>query len=280
MFKDLLVATTRCGDDAAAVATAIALAEEFSAHLAVLVQVQVHLPAPNISAMGVFSLGDFGAAIETAQQLGAAERDRWIEVLQASGVSAEVRLDQAFPASLPGTAAMHALYCDLAVIGLDGPDSLPGPLHEQFAKLLLSSGRPVLAVPRGWVPCAVRRVVVGWHPGVPAARAVHDALPWLSRAGNVDIVCVDPRGSIDGHGEEPGADIATHLARHGVKVTVHGARAEGRDPGAVLLERGLSLGAELIVAGGYGHSRLREWALGGTTRYLLQNSTLPVLFSH
>ena len=280
MFKDLLVATTGHGDDAAALAMAVALAEEAPTHLAVLVQARFHVPVPDVGAMGVFPMGDYGAMLDEARAVAAAECDRWREALKTSGVPGEVRLEQSFPSSLTDTASMHARYCDLSLIGLDVYGSLPPEVHDHFARLLLASGRPVLAVPHGWKPCPLRRVAIGWSPGAPAARAVHDALAWMTRAREVDLICVDPREGVDAHGQEPGADLATHLARHGVRVSVHRPAADGRDPGAVLLQTAGELGADLLVAGGYGHSRFREWALGGTTRYLLHNASLPVLFSH
>jgi nucleotide-binding universal stress UspA family protein len=280
MFKDLLVATTGHGDDAAALAVATSLAAESAAHVTVLVQARFRMPAPDPGAMGVFPVGDYRQVIEEALCEGEAERARWEERLRREDVAGEVRFSQAFPSDLAATAAMHARYCDLALIGLGVFGSLPGPVHDQFAKLLLASGRPVLAVPHGWTPVPLRRVVVGWHPVASAVRAVHDALEWLQRAREVEVVCVADRGAFDGHGEEPGADFATHLARHGIRVVVQRVDADGRDPGAMLMQRAAELGADLLVAGGYGHSRLREWALGGTTRYLLQNASMPVFFSH
>jgi nucleotide-binding universal stress UspA family protein len=280
MFKDLLVVATGQGDDAAAFAMAASLASDASAHLAVLVLARFRTPAPDSGARGIFPVGDYPDMIEQALLKAEAERLRWLERLRAEDVAGEVRVARDFPSDPGSTAAMHARYCDLSIIGLEAFGSLSAYVHDLVAKLLLASGRPVLAIPRGWKPVPAQRVAIGWRPEAPAVRAVHDALGWLQRARAVEVICVAARAGSDGHGDEPGADLATHLARHGIRANVHRADADGRDPGAVLMQRAGELGADLLVAGGYGRTRLREWALGGTTRYLLENAGLPVFYSH
>ena len=125
-----------------------------------------------------------------------------------------------------------------------------------------------------------RRVLVAWNASREAARAVSDALPLLKRAGQVDVVAFEPGKSGAAHGEEPGADIALYLARHGVKVTVSRVDAPDLDVGNQLLSRAFDLSADLIVMGAWGHSRLRELVLGGVTRTVLESMTVPVLMAH
>jgi nucleotide-binding universal stress UspA family protein len=125
-----------------------------------------------------------------------------------------------------------------------------------------------------------KRVLVGWNAGREAARAVQDALPLLMAAESVTVLTVNPEIGLGGHGEEPGADIALHLARHGVRVTVEHMTAPEISAGDVILNRAFELSADLLVIGAYGHSRLREMVLGGVTRSLLQQMTVPVLMSH
>jgi nucleotide-binding universal stress UspA family protein len=278
MFKDLFVATTGQGDDAAAVATACRLAGTDGGHVAVLVQVPV--PIPDGGVMGVFPADAFLALHETLHRQAVAECERWRGQLQRAGAAGEVRLAEDMLSSLPQTAALQARYCDLAVVGLGGRGTLPLDVHDQVARILSASGRPLLVVPQGCRPTSYPRIAIGWQPSANAARAVHDALPLLLRASVIDVLCVDPRRGSGAHGAEPGADIARHLARHGLAVTVHVEDGGGDEPGAVLLRRARELGADLLVAGGYGHSRLHEWALGGTTRHLLMHATLPVLLAH
>jgi nucleotide-binding universal stress UspA family protein len=107
---------------------------------------------------------------------------------------------------------------------------------------------------------------------------VTDAVPLLRRADAVELITVNPEGSA--HGDIPGADIALYLARHGVRVEVKIERAVDIDVGNMLLSRAADLGIDLIVMGAYGHSRVREYVMGGATRTLLDTMTVPVLMSH
>ena len=124
------------------------------------------------------------------------------------------------------------------------------------------------------------RVVIAWRPSRESARAIHDALPLLRLADEVDVLVIDAVGGELSHGEEPGADVAAHLARNGIKVSVVRRDSGSRPVASILLEHARETMAQMIVAGGYGHSRLREWALGGVTRELLMSAPIPVLFSH
>jgi nucleotide-binding universal stress UspA family protein len=146
---------------------------------------------------------------------------------------------------------------------------------------LFNSGRPVIVVPEAAsVASAPRRVLIAWRASPEATRAVHEAMPILLRAEQVRLLVVD-----DGHlrnedGQDPGADIARHLARHSVNVEVKVVPAGGRSTSDVILSEARYLGAELIVMGGYGHSRLREWIFGGATRDILHESAIPMFIAH
>jgi nucleotide-binding universal stress UspA family protein len=125
-----------------------------------------------------------------------------------------------------------------------------------------------------------RRVLAAWDGSAPAARALGDALPLLRQAGRVSLVVVDPERLGGRVGERPGADMAAHLARHGVKVEVQALPSGGLATADVLLDLAADTGAELLVMGGYGHSRLREFVLGGVTRSILGTMAVPTLMSH
>jgi nucleotide-binding universal stress UspA family protein len=120
-------------------------------------------------------------------------------------------------------------------------------------------------------------VIVGWDGGIAAARAVGDAIDLLTGATRVDVVTVTSRRADES--ELPGFDITQHLARHGIKAEVKRLPAEA-EPAATMLAYAKEADADLLVMGGYGHSRLREFVLGGTTRAMLANLALPVLMSH
>ena len=119
-----------------------------------------------------------------------------------------------------------------------------------------------------------------WNAIRVSARAASDALPMLREADKVIVLSVDPRSSADGHGAEPGADVAAWLARHGVKVTVQRDVAADADVGDVILSRAADHDVDLIVMGLYGHSRLREMVLGGASRTLLASMTVPLFMAH
>lgn len=280
MLKDLLVPLTNTAGDANAVAVAAALAARHDAHLAVLEIVNLPVPAP--SPWGL--LPDL-AMNEVYNTLRAkAERDAagWRERLAREAISSEVRVSESLFVEPPRTAALHGRYSDLTVMTASGDDARDAPvIHAFFTALLLETGRPLLVVPpRATARGPAGHVVVAWRPTRDATRALHDALPLLREARSVDVLEIDPPAGDKGDGAQPGADIATHLARHGLQVRVVVHALAGETVARALINHAQQSGAELMVAGGYGHSRFREWVLGGATRELLHLAPMPVLFSH
>jgi nucleotide-binding universal stress UspA family protein len=144
---------------------------------------------------------------------------------------------------------------------------------------LFEAGRPVIMVPYVQrAPVKLDKVMVCWDGGRSAARAVGDAMPLLKRARKVEIVIIaHERGKPT---EIEGVDLGRHLARHGLNVAVERIPGGDINVGEALLSRAADSGADLMVMGGYGHSRLREFVLGGVTRSILHSMTVPVLMSH
>jgi nucleotide-binding universal stress UspA family protein len=203
-------------------------------------------------------------------------RDSFERAARRSGLRAEWR-----PIRHPLTEDMvaHARYADLAIVGRPDPaccDAIPLDLPQT---LVLASGRPLLLLPRELPAATGRRILVGWNAGREATRAVADALPLLVRAEAVELLVVDHGRQPTKHGEEPGADMACHLARHGVRVEVRRTSSGGQDVGRFLLSRAADFGADLLVMGAYGHSRVSELVFGGATRTALHEAGLPVLMS-
>jgi nucleotide-binding universal stress UspA family protein len=122
------------------------------------------------------------------------------------------------------------------------------------------------------------RVLVAWDGSRAATRAIGDAMPFLEKAKQVEVVIVGNKPPKSD--EAPGADLGQHLARHGIKTTVKRITAPDIDVQSAILSHAADSSADLIVMGGYGHSRLREFVLGGVTRGLLESMTVPVLMSH
>lgn len=182
--------------------------------------------------------------------------------------------------------AEHALllesrYADLLVLSPGTPANASARLASDLPDYVALHGtRPVLVVPADYASDTVgRTVVVGWDAGAEACRATTAALPLLREADAVVVALIDAVPAGGRHGEQPGADVATWLARHGVRVEVVRERAE-RGAGRALLDIARDAGADLLVAGAYGHSRFREWFIGGATRELLDDASVPLLLAH
>jgi len=257
---------------------AIKLAQESGAHLTALSHVDITRMPPYVRA----HLGED----EARAQLQRAEADavaagRAFEAMaQREGLtSVEVRRLSGDPVHGLATSAR---YADLVVVGQADADSVDGPEQRDFPDhAILAAGRPVLLIPyAGSFPTFGEHAVIAWSATKESTRAVTDALPLLRRAKRVTLIVGDARPGAGGHGEAPGADIALFLARHGLKVEVSQERTAGIDVGSLLLSRISDLGADLLVMGAYGHSRLRELVLGGVTRTILREMTVPVLMSH
>ncbi|MEO7494918.1 MAG: universal stress protein [Massilia sp.] len=177
--------------------------------------------------------------------------------------------------------SLHARYSDLVVISQVNPDEFLPRLRADFPEyVLLNCARPVLVLPHsGPLREIGERVTVAWNGSAEAVRAITSAIPLLKRAARVDLVVFRAADSADAHGEDPGADMALYLARHGVKVKVSAADA-GADDGDALQSFAAEAGADLIVMGAYGHSRFREFLLGGMTRSALRSSPMALWMSH
>jgi nucleotide-binding universal stress UspA family protein len=173
---------------------------------------------------------------------------------------------------------LQARYADLVVTGQDAGDAATVRGLPQY--LALHGVRPVLVVPPSYDEQPIAdSVLVGWDGSAQALRAIAGAMPILVRARSVRLALVNPGLESGLHGEEPGADIALYLTRHGVRAEVYTERTQAAVGGA-LLAIALDAGAGLLVAGAFGHSRYREIVLGGVTRVLLDRAPLPVLFAH
>lgn len=224
-----------------------------------------------------FAVDGAGAAIEMMVALDKEGLDKaHATFLKASAGSP--RLHWAEPlAEGPWDFVPRALYADLLVLGQrDQDDPASGELPFDFVpSVLLDSGKPALILPYAGdaVPVA-RTVLVAWKETREAARAVTAAMPWLQRANKVHVVA---------YGEGSAASLRAlerYLKVNGVTVTAHSGGPEEKDVGNALLSMAADLRAEMLVMGCYGHSRAREWALGGATHTILQTMTLPVLMSH
>ena len=261
MYTDILVPDLHPGCMHGPLAAARALAANGRGHVHVLVTVDV--PAPIPSEWAGLSNEVYTRLHAEARRRAEARRDALTAQFANADVPTDVRIAEAGGLYPQAVTTLQARYADLTVVPT------------------LAAGSPVLAVPEACTPTLPpKRVVVAWKPTREATRAIRDALPLLRAAESVDVVVIDPRTGEGAHGDEPGADIAAHLARHGVRVNVVSRPSMNFSVAYALLDHARAIGADLLVAGGYGRSRFRELLLGGATRELMQTTHIPILFAH
>lgn len=279
-YKDVLVVLDADPQVQDRIELAAELAERFGAHLAGL-----YVAAEPPGRLDYFNRDAplFGALSpdmeEQVQAHSEGMRVRFEEIVGRHSVSLEWRVAQGYPSEV---AAAHGRYADLIILGQSDPDDARAPLvRPRPEEVALLAGRPILVVPyAGTFAHIGKTVLVGWDASREATRAVNDAMPLLAGASSVTVIAVDPEQGREGHGGIAGADIALHLARHGISAQVERAVSAGIGIGDTLLSRACDLGADLLVMGAYGHSRVHELLLGGATRTVLASMTLPVLMAH
>lgn len=276
-LTDIVVCLTSVDDDMAALELAETLAEASGAHLA--------CAAVGLLAT-VYLYAEYGAGAAYANQLNennAAIQHFWEvadERLKGRSRPVELRRHKTYSANTEELMAMIGRHADLTVMRAPTGEHAQ-PYAEMIEGALLGSGRPVVVAPANWKRGPVgRKIVFGWDESREAARAMHDALLLAAPDAEAVIVTVDAKHGSRSHGDAPGMDIAAHLARHGLKVELRNEAGLGRAAHTVLTEVANAEGADLLVLGGYRHSRLQQALFGGVTRSLLRDPPLPLLLSH
>lgn len=199
-----------------------------------------------------------------------------LAAMEQPGHARSYLLDIGAAGAVLGLCARHA---DVSVVARP-TKSNSDSAHAILEGVLFSSGRPVFVVPPEWKGGEIgRTLLIAWKPTREAARSVADGADLITSAKKVGIVTVEA-GPGAGYGEQPGADLAAHLAFRGAKPEVFNLDAGGRTETKAMLDQAMAIGADLIVMGGYGRSRVSEWIFGGVTREILKTSTVPVLISH
>jgi nucleotide-binding universal stress UspA family protein len=283
--RDILVVLDGSARSEVVLGVAMGLARRHDAHLTGYCPLQVLMPA-NLG----FALGGYPALTSLQGVSNQLENEA---LAKAAAIEAGFR-DQLLRNELRGewqvgrgvvgdAVACRARAADLVVLGqADAGHKLPPSARNMIEDVLMNSGRPLLVVPfAGRFDTIGSNVLIGWNGTREAARAVHDALLVVEPGATVTVLTVE-RGKAGVEPQEmPGADIAEHLARHGLHASAARTATDGTITDAdALLSYALDLGADLLVVGGYGHSRARELVLGGVSRGLLQHMTVPLLISH
>jgi nucleotide-binding universal stress UspA family protein len=276
MVKDIVVNLTGGAPQEFAADYAISLAKLFDAHIAGIGF--IYEPVIPGSVLGGIPTDLIEAQREENTKAAKAATNRFETAARQAGLSAEVRILDASVAGAADLFGRIARRFDVAVAGQARPKE--GASEELLIEgALFESGRPVIVVPYVQTRAVtLDRVLVCWDGSRPATRAIADALPFLRRAKAIDIVAVS--GERGKGGELAGTNMARHLARHGLEVALKRLAAGNVDVPSAIASHAVETGADFMVMGGYGHSRLREFILGGVTRTILTSSAIPVLMSH
>ncbi len=276
-FKTVLLAVG-VGQDDREIDRAAKIAEALGAHLSVLTLGIA--PPPPSSPYGVVSNDIWASEIQDGQGAAQDFATGVASRLRARGLSSSVMSQYIDRATVATIVARSARYADVTLITpeAEGVDLLQAWVTNGA---LFESGRPVVLLPSADTQFPnVSRVMIAWDASVEASKAVRDAVGLMKTADEVHAVLIDPVPSFEGHGPEPGADLATYLGRHGISATIHRLPREGRDVADLLQRTAIDLDADLMVMGGFGHSRLRQRIFGGTTTSTLRASRVPVLMAH
>jgi nucleotide-binding universal stress UspA family protein len=276
MIKDIVVNLSVGEKPGPACAYAVSLAAAFDAHLAGIAF--LYDPIVPISGAGYIPADVIDAQERENEQATRSALNQFNTACARAGVSAEPLTLTASYGGVGEQFGRIARRFDVAIVGQAEPET--SAVEEIIAEsALFESGRPVIVVPYiQKAPFKLDNVMVCWDGSRSAARAIADAMPLLAKSGRVEVVIVtNERGKQD---EIEGADIGAHLARHGLDVEIKRTALGDIDVADVLLSHAADSGSDLIVMGGYGHSRLREFVLGGVTRSILRSMTAPVLMAH
>ena len=278
-FKDVLVALTTYPEPTpvSAVDDAIDVAAALGAKVsAIACEVKINVPGTllgrrflNVPAM----IGDEAKRSATnAQQLLAAFQ----AAAEKRGMFQERILEHCLTSEVPELLVEYSRLRDLTIVPVPEGDYL----HQWYAEsVIFGSGRPTVVLPHGRKRSfGLDTVIVAWDFSQPATRAIADAMPILEKAKRVCVLTVIKEKAIDTR--RSGAELAKHLARHGVDVVLDEVDAKGRSIGDAFEAHVTYRNADLLVMGAYGHSRLREFVLGGATKSMLTRPPAPIFLSH
>ncbi|GAA0779125.1 universal stress protein [Roseibium denhamense] len=275
-IKDILTVLDLAGDQPAA-KYALEFGRTYDAHVTGLaVSFEPVVPAFAAAPMPVDYLQ---AAHDQAIAAANEAKKEFDEFARLAGTKTESRLAEVLTGGPLESVLVHCRPTDLVVIGQANPDK-PEPMREILIEtILFESGAPVLLVPYiGSKTFQPKNVLIGWDGSSTATRAIHAALPVLEKADQITVLVIEKKASKDGG--QPGADVANYLARHNMNVTVNVVTNPQTGIADTVLNHVSDNSNDLIVMGGYGHSRMREFLFGGATREILESMTIPVLMAH
>ena len=269
---------------AASLKQAIELAQGSNAHLAVLI-ISI-APASPLYAYGYPPYGtvvvpdDWQDEIKVGANALSKKANEVEKILQDAAISGDVTSAYCELSLVEEEVAQRAAVCDLVLLS-NSLKSVPEIHSRALAGALFRSPVGVISnAEKSKSALTAKRVFIAWDSSLPSSRAIHLALPVLVQADEVSVAVFDPVMSAHVDGEDPGVDVAAWLSRQGCNVNVQQYPSGGMEIGECIKKRALETGADLVVMGAYGHSRMRQRILGGTTRTMLEQQKLPVFFAH
>ncbi|MGB3245079.1 MAG: universal stress protein [Sulfitobacter sp.] len=234
--------------------------------------------AYSASPYGALNIPDNWTELVSEAQQELQDRVQAVEALLAkSNASGDVRPAMCVTVDMKHIVARAARVSDEAYFAANLRDT-PDLLREAASGILFHS--PIGFRLNGSPSQKADRVLVAWDSSEAAASALHAALPYLKGAQEVVVACIDPVMTSQADGQDPGTDVAAWLSHHGCKVTVSQFPSGGREIGKCIQSRAQEFGADLVVMGAYGHARMLQTVLGGTTRSMIEQTDLPILFAH
>ena len=282
MYKDVLVHLDGSAGDEERLLHAEAIATQWQGHVTGILTNPMPDYGSFVSADGGAGAAALLAELEQEAHLqGATMAEKLDDRFSRLGVPGEIRRIDDIPSQLAERAGIEARWADIFVVGRPYGEPPEPLLDSLFESVLFDGGCGVLVVPPGRPPAAViRRVLICWRDTREASRAVALAMSIIQKTARAVILAVDPRKETADGKTDPVADIARHLSRHGAQVEAELVESKGRELCEVILEHANRISADLVVMGGYGHSRAREWMLGGATRDMLTRSSFPIFMAH
>ena len=280
-YKDLLLQLSSYPEATSPVAVeqAVTFAKLFGARLTALTfEVDIHAPA-NPLALAILDIPGMVAterskSIDNTRNLA----NVFDSVVVRHGIESNTIIERSRASQIPEIVTEYARLRDLTLI----PIGEPAGFQQYIAEcVIFGSGRPVVIIPEapnGTAEIRLDTVGIAWDFSRPAARAVADALPLLQRAKTVYVVTITNEKAIEAR--QSGSELARHLAYHGVEVVLEEEDAARRSVGLALESYARARKLDVLVMGAYGHSRIRDFVLGGATKSIVSRPPLPVLLSH
>lgn len=278
-YKTILVYLTDDSRAGRLLDAAVAIAGASQAHLIGLSVMPPLVVVPAMDGTGVtVSIDQHRDAYRS--EIAALKR-RFLKATDGLTFTAEWQEVDASMGTAAGCVIDRARTADLVIAGQFDKTWRYSNMLDEPERVVIESGRPLLLIPNvGDLSLPPRHVTVAWNAKREAARAVFDAMPLLRMAGAADVIWVDPERDPANAGDVPTADVCEMLSRQGIKCTASQSTAPAGDVGGEILRRAAANGSNLLVMGCYGHSRLREFVLGGASRQVMEHATIPVLLSH